>query len=339
VTARPLLIVADDLTGACDAAGAVVAAAGPVTVHLHSRRSAAPKLLDAAVADAPAAVTAAVTAIDLDSRSAPVAQAVERTIAAVSAAPGDLYLKIDSTLRGHVVPTVAAAAGAFRARHPGARVVVCPAFPARGRLAVGRSLLVDGRAVRSDVLDDLAALPGVDVADAASDDDLAALVGAVLRHGAPVLWVGSAGLVANVVAAVRATSPPLVELPRARTVAVVVGSEQAVSAAGAAALTGRGDDRLRVVVGDPRRAPFVDEAVAAVSGADALVVTGGYTARRLLERLNVMELRVCGELEPGIPWAACAGPVPTIVTKAGGFGDVGTLGRLVDRLRHTAESA
>jgi uncharacterized protein YgbK (DUF1537 family) len=334
VTARPLLIVADDLTGACDTAGAVVAAAGPVTVHLHDRRSATAVGLDAAAGDA-----AAVSAIDLDSRSAPVAQAVERTIAAVSAAPADVYVKVDSTLRGHVVPTVAAAAGAFRARHPGARVVVCPAFPARGRLVVERRLLVHGRAVASDVLDDLAALPGVDVADAASDDDLAALVAAVVRQGAPALWVGSAGLAAHVVASVGTASTMAARLPRAHVVAVVVGSDQAVSAAGAAALTSRADDRLRVVVGDPRRAQFVDEAVAAVSEADALVVTGGYTARRLLERLNVVELHVCGELEPGIPWAASDGPVPTIVTKAGGFGDVGTLGRLVDRLRHTAESA
>jgi uncharacterized protein YgbK (DUF1537 family) len=122
-------------------------------------------------------------------------------------------------------------------------------------------------------------------------------------------------------------------------VTVVVGSEQAASVAGANHLADLDDDGVRVVVGDPRRGAFVDQAADAVSGADALVVTGGYTARRLLERLDVPELRVCGELEPGIPWCTIEGPVPTVVTKAGGFGDAGTLRRLVDRLRRGPESA
>jgi D-threonate/D-erythronate kinase len=331
VTARSVLIVADDLTGACDTAGAVVAISGSVRVRLDGRhRAVAGGAPDSADGD-----VVGVTAIDLDSRAAPVAHALARTIDAVAAAPGDVYLKIDSTLRGHVVPTVAAAVGAFRARHPGARVVVCPAFPARGRLVVGRRVLVDGRTLESGVLDDLAALPGVEVADAASDDDLAALAGGGV---APTLWVGSAGLAPHAVRAVL-PAPPAAPLPRAALVTVVVGSEQPVSVGGAGDLSGESDDRVRVVVGDPRRAAFVDEALEAVRGADALVVTGGYTARRLLDRLDVTELRVCGELEPGIPWCTSDGPVPTIVTKAGGFGDVGTLRRLVDSLRRGAESA
>lgn len=334
MTEPAVLIVADDLTGACDTAGAVVAIGGPVRVRLQARRTPVALAASGQADDAPGAVTA----IDLDSRSAPVAHAVERTIAAVSLAPGHVYLKIDSTLRGHVVPTVAAAVGAFRATHPGARALVCPAFPARGRLVVDRRLVVDGLAAESGVLDELAMLPGVAVPDAASDDDLAALVGA--SDGAPTLWVGSAGLARHVVASVlTAPPPPAPPLPPAGVVGVVVGSEQPVSAAGAAALAGRADDRLRVVVGDPRRGAFIDQAVSAVRGADAVVLTGGYTARRLLERLDVVEMRVCGELEPGIPWSSSDGPVSTIVTKAGGFGDVDTLGRLVDRLRHRAESA
>jgi uncharacterized protein YgbK (DUF1537 family) len=327
VTSPSLLIVADDLTGACDTAGAVVAVAGPVSVHLSRRAADVARL----------AGGAGVIAVDLDSRSSPVAEAVERTIAAVSVASGDAYLKIDSTLRGHVVATVAAAVGAFRALHPRARVVVCPAFPARGRLVAGRRIIVDGRTLDGVALDEVAALPGVEVADAATDADLAAL--ARNAGEVPTLWVGSAGLAPHVVAALVPRSAPAADPPRARIVTVVVGSEQPASAGGAAALDGRADTRLRVVHGDPRRPAFVDAAAAAAHGADAIVVTGGYTARRLLERLDVDRLQISGEMEPGIPWARSAGPVPTIVTKAGGFGDVHTLGRLVDRLLEGVGSA
>lgn len=326
MTRRPLLIVADDLTGACDAAGAVVAVGGPVTVHLAPARPAG----SGAPHGSPLVV------VDLDSRAAPAAAAVERTVDAVTGAAGDVYLKIDSTLRGHVVDTVAAAAGAFRALHPGGRVVVCPAFPARGRVVRGRRVLVDGEALASRVLDELAAVPGIEVADAVTDRDLADLAAAV--GDAPTLWAGSAGLAPHVAArsssvlgpdsAPRgAESGPRTEVG---SVAVVVGSNQAVSAAGAAAVAARADARVRVLVGDPRQPSFADEAADAVEASDALVVTGGYTARRLLDRLGITALQVGGEIERGIPWSV-AGPL-TVVTKAGGFGDAGTLGRLVDRL-------
>lgn len=326
MTARPLLIVADDLTGACDTAGAVAALAGAesVPVHLDARSG----------AGSSPGPTARVTALDLDSRSAPVAQAVERTITAVMTAPGDVYLKIDSTLRGHVVATVSAAAGAFRAVHPGAHVVVCPAFPARGRLVVGRRVVLDGQPLASTALGELAALHGIEIAEASSDDDLAAIGGRATDT--PTLWVGSAGLaphVAGAGAGAQARAPG-----RAVSVAVVVGSDQGVSVDGAAALAGRGDDRLRVFVGDPTRPAFIDVAAEAAD-VDAVVVTGGFTARRLLDRLGIVELVVHGELEPGIPWATTADPPRTIVTKAGGFGDDGTLGRLVDRLLAPNNSA
>jgi len=60
------------------------------------------------------------------------------------------------------------------------------------------------------------------------------------------------------------------------------------------------------------------------SGAcDGLVVTGGETARRIIDALPVVSLRVCREIMPGVPLAevqTANGTFP-MITKAGGFGD------------------
>ena len=60
------------------------------------------------------------------------------------------------------------------------------------------------------------------------------------------------------------------------------------------------------------------------SGAcDGLVVTGGETARRIIDALPAVSLRVCREVMPGVPLAevrTATGAFP-MITKAGGFGD------------------
>lgn len=56
---------------------------------------------------------------------------------------------------------------------------------------------------------------------------------------------------------------------------------------------------------------------------DGLVVTGGETARRILDALPAISLRVCREIMPGVPLSevrTAAGTFP-MITKAGGFGD------------------
>lgn len=64
--------------------------------------------------------------------------------------------------------------------------------------------------------------------------------------------------------------------------------------------------------------------------ASTLLLTGGDTARAVLDRLGVHELEVLGEIEPGICLGrpARAG-APRVVTKAGGFGDAGALLRVI----------
>jgi uncharacterized protein YgbK (DUF1537 family) len=65
--------------------------------------------------------------------------------------------------------------------------------------------------------------------------------------------------------------------------------------------------------------------------ATVLVLTGGDTARAVLDRLGITRLEVFGELEPGICLSRVGADARAIVTKAGGFGDPRSLVRV---LRH-----
>ncbi len=67
---------------------------------------------------------------------------------------------------------------------------------------------------------------------------------------------------------------------------------------------------------------------------DGLVATGGDTALAVVRALGASGLRLWHELEPGVPIGALVGPYPLpVITKAGGFGDAGTLVRLCGALR------
>ena len=66
---------------------------------------------------------------------------------------------------------------------------------------------------------------------------------------------------------------------------------------------------------------------------DALVLTGGETAVGVARRLGAVGIRLEGEVEPGIPVGSFIGPRPyRVVTKAGAFGEPGTLVRAVEKL-------
>src|SRR5438309_670075 len=126
--ARPLTIVADDLTGACDT-GALFAARAPVPVSVWPWRAAA---------------DAVVRVVDTESRALSGPDAAERmaTVAAGGRAR-HWFKKIDSTLRGPVgaeVDALMRATGVTTA-------IVCPAFPAQRRVVLDRVLLVGGAPV------------------------------------------------------------------------------------------------------------------------------------------------------------------------------------------------
>jgi len=66
---------------------------------------------------------------------------------------------------------------------------------------------------------------------------------------------------------------------------------------------------------------------------DALVLTGGETAVGVARWLGAVGIRLEGEVEPGIPTGTLIGPSPyRVVTKAGAFGEPGTLVEIVETL-------
>ncbi|MGI5170673.1 four-carbon acid sugar kinase family protein [Spirillospora sp. CA-253888] len=205
------------------------------------------------------------------------------------------------------------------------------------------------------------------VADAGSDRDLDEIVAAVARPR-QVLWVGSPGLAE---ALARRLAPdrepertwPARRLPRGSRVLTVVGSLHPVSRGQAGRLGALNagamvpvtadhaaerverqlaDHGTALLHGPPDRTAEgpVPEALAAVvtrlagrRAFDALVLTGGETARAVLDALAVSHVRLAGQPEPGVPLGVVESPWRfPVALKAGGFGDLDTLVRLNDLL-------
>jgi uncharacterized protein YgbK (DUF1537 family) len=355
----PLTLLADDLTGACDA-GALFAGKAPVPMTVWPHIS--PREADVRV-------------VDLETRGASATEAGRITRDAANDCTGHaLFIKIDSTLRGPIGAAIDAVLDATAA--PGA--VLCPAFPAQGRVVVDRVLFVHGVAiaetaiardphfprpervssstssavdlVREQVSRPLAWIPlaqvreglqplaarltrlagTVAVADAETDADLAALVDAVLALPAPPLLAGAAGLARALAARLGVLATGLL-LPAASHVLIVAGSlhpstRAQVDTARAAGLH---------VVATPDSATAVNREAAARLAAEAarildagdvdlVIVTGGETAVALYRALATERIDLVGAPLAGLALGhlrAPRHPALPVITKAGGFGD------------------
>ena len=130
MTTTALVILADDLTGASDAAipFARLGARASLCLDLPG------DLCDVDVA-----------AIDLDTRTTPPAVAAERIRSLVRALPPQtqLVMKIDSTLRGNIKTEVEA----LLAARDAALAIVVPAHPKLGRVQRDGVLFLDGKPV------------------------------------------------------------------------------------------------------------------------------------------------------------------------------------------------
>jgi 4-hydroxythreonine-4-phosphate dehydrogenase len=291
----PVTVIADDLTGACDA-GALFAGRSPVPVFVGAL---------APSADWPAA------AVDIESRGLEAAEAaarMRRTVAGLAGRrDGTVFKKIDSTFRGPIASELAALLEAMRA----STVLVCPAFPAQGRTVLNGMLLVDGVPAHetpvgldsaypgplSDLLDILSreGAPGIPVtllplkevrggaeelrrglqgrrgmlvADAETDADLEALARAGLAQG--LLLAGSAGLAGAVSAALGLTSRP-VSCPAPGAWLIVAGSRHPSTRAQIEALEAAGVAGARV---SPAGEAALDSVIAALrSGQPAFMAS------------------------------------------------------------------
>jgi D-threonate/D-erythronate kinase len=198
------LLVADDLTGACDAA-----------VHFAVRGLRPATVL---VARGAGAAGARVLAVSTESRDLPPAEILRAMAAAATEFPVEstarVFKKIDSTMRGNTGLEIAAALDSFRCD----AAVVCPAFPGMHRVVEGGFLRVTsapefapinvarrlqlqcGLACAYTRPDGIAAILAAGArfvsVDANCDLDLDRIASATAPMGRRILWVGSAGLAA-----------------------------------------------------------------------------------------------------------------------------------------------
>ncbi len=291
-----IAIIADDLTGATDAAAVFCGPGRQVEVGL---------TLDAGLASD-------VAVIDAASRELPAEDAAQRVTFAIgelkAQRPIWWYKKVDSTLRGHVDAELAA----FTAAVDPDLTIFAPAYPAQKRITVNgvqryaeQLAPVDG--ARSDLrgllsslslpetlitLSELhggvgllsrllAGLPSqaLCICDAVDDRDLDTLVSAALDCERRVAWSGSAGLAAAL--ARHAYGPPFLEAPPfidTGQVVVVVGTLQAASRAQLAALEREASLSVVRLEVHPEEAIHPETLALAASTARNLLGSGGSIA-------------------------------------------------------------
>lgn len=362
-----LALVADDLTGATDAA-VEFASTGRAVRLLRS-------LDDGLEVCAAGSVLAYATGV----RAAAGDEARERTAIALSTLMGlgceQAFLKIDSTLRGTVAEQIDGALYAWGRRHPGATAVLCPALPAQGRTVVDGVVYVHGTAladspagvdpvtpvrdsrvlhlVPAAVRDATAVGPrgGILAADAETEADLDALAMAVSQRGPGAIAVGSSGLAAAMARASRATveSARTEASIRPGSVVVAVSSLHPVARRQAAHLrravaAGRHENVSLLVTPEA----YTDSVAAADSfaaevtqllagaGESTLVIVGGDGAEAVLTASGARALDVHRCVLPGVPLTTIVGGTldgTRLITKSGGFGDDDSLVAIIDRLR------
>jgi D-threonate/D-erythronate kinase len=179
----------------------------------------------------------------------------------------------------------------------------------------------------------------------ATPGERAAPVALSVKTGGALIVVGS------LAAASRAAARDLAAMPGVRHVPVEPALLlDAAAAAGRAALARTvtegldgGDDVLvEILMGDEPDlgiGPQLAEALAetlkpAAPHMSGLAATGGETAAALLDRFGVNGIRLVDEIEPGVSLGLTLGDVSLpVVTKAGAFGDRGSLSRITERLR------
>jgi uncharacterized protein YgbK (DUF1537 family) len=321
------LLIADDLTGACDAA-----------VHFARRGYRTHVRLDSHGEEV------SVLAISAESRhlsAAQLRQVMEELAQRLPVAQARiLFKKIDSTLRGNVGAEIAAARTAFGCE----AAVITPAFPAMGRTVEEGYLRVAGaEAIHlparlglypclhvqpSSVSAALQAGAAFISVDATCDRDLDTIAAAGLESGRRILWSGSAGLSSALARTLPWGGPPGPRpAPRpASSVLFCIGSDHPVTVEQQRNLLALGR-REHVVLNLPVRQTSperVRDLVGNAAGtATALVLSGGDTASLVCRALGVRHIQLEDEILPGIPWGYLSGGAFDqwrVATKSGGFG-------------------
>lgn len=283
--ALDVAIVADDLTGALDAAAPFAA------LGLKTR-----VLLDIDRAASAAGTNTQVLALTSESRHLSRHAADERvwnaTRAALAHAPGILLKKIDSTLRGNVAVEILAGLRASGLRH----ALIAPAVPRHGRSMRAGEVFIDGvplgqtqigsdalspppsaplpqvlRAASKDMIVHvwprgaafaLSVEPGIHayVADCGTEADLDAIARFALNHCDEVLPVGASGLgtaiarrLAQKLASRSLSANPRISQQAQKPILFVIGSRTEASAEQTAQLCAAGGEELVAPLSESER--------------------------------------------------------------------------------------
>ncbi len=352
-----LRLLADDLTGALDAAAEFVPLTGPVQTFW---RGAIPAILPP---------NAALDSVTRERDPATAIAIIGTLIPHLN--PGTIaFKKIDSLFRG---PTVAELAACLR-NGVWTHCVLAPAFPYQGRITrAARQYAATPTGAWCPATDDLVATfrtlnvpaqpghpgidpqPGVTVFDAETDADLRRIVAAARRYPHPVLWAGTGGLAQALTAPNAAphpdAAPPSPPLPQP--VIGLFGSDQPATASQLAACaphwtvlpdggpasaariaanlaaTGIALASFQLPADTPRDlaaghiARHIHQLTRTLAPPGTVLIAGGETLRTLCQSLGATSLEVQGRIVPGVPRSIIRGGRwngVTVVSKSGAFG-------------------
>lgn len=355
--APQLMIVADDLTGACDSAVAFAQRGLSTRVVLSEK-----------------AQTAGVDVLvrNTNSRNIDALLAQKRLLAAVEdVAPKTvLFKKIDSVIRGNTYVEILSVIELTTHE----LVILAPAYPELGRRSMdGVVMATDvtgetqipvlselrARGLRVGHVADVRQLKQcldegehVLYCDAASQGDLVTLVDAVGRLQRRVLWIGSGGLAHALGPQMRAPTSQPASMPLRRGVVLLfVGSDHAVTRAqvdhlraaddvkehdvyhGSCPPVSEGETLVVRITRDDATEDEVRGALPLVSqeAIGCLVMTGGDTAMLVCRALGIEALALSHEFAPGLPMGFAVGGVydgVPVILKSGGFGALDVLSRI-----------
>jgi D-threonate/D-erythronate kinase len=343
-----IVLLADDLTGACDAGAAFLSAGRSVRVWFGSSvQFSAPE---------------SVQAFNTNSRSLSPARAdrvVSRAAAALGANPNSLFFKkIDSAARGPLAAEVLATHRALSTR----AILLAPAFPSAGRTVREGILEIQDAAgepsqIRlaglfplvtrsrifnlsspSELRPALESGKTILICDSATQADLEAL--AREAQSIPgLLYAGSAGL-AQALAKLNHARVLHALVPHAERILLVAGSPHSVTKLQLETLDHDRFSDIRVLkMRFSFRAQARIRSAFRASNPQALILTGGETAMLAVQALEAHSFILQGEIAPGIPWGLVQGGNAhgcTVVTKSGGFGPPTAFNEVLAALRGPA---
>ncbi|WDZ79731.1 four-carbon acid sugar kinase family protein (plasmid) [Ensifer adhaerens] len=334
-----LAIVADDLTGALDAAAPFAARGLYVEVAL------AIEAIDDALRVGPD-----VLSINLGSRELSAESARQRSAAALAALPSGsrIFKKVDSRLKGNIVAELDVMS--FHS------ALVAPAIPAFGRVVTSgrvQGFGVDTPIPVGERLGRHAAKALIP--DASTEAEMRAVLEDAERNGTDLL-IGARGLAEALAGRMCAGAQARAAAVSAGPALFVIGSRDPITLAQidvlrsalalcylpapngrlvGAADAGGAITLVQAVPGEGEVTPeAVSEALAdgvcpsLVEAAGTLLLSGGATAEAVLKRMAIRRFRLLGECLPGLGLAEVDGRC--IIAKSGGFGAPGTLKEIAE---------